>query len=126
MSTRSNIIIKAKGCKAILYHHYDGYIEGVGQDLVNKLDKYFNSDNYCYWSDVVNMLVKDKKDDGYEITRGIHGDIDYLYTIDTDEKTIKFQRVNYNVKGNEWKQTFGRKHDVVTELLKRQKVKERC
>ena len=48
--------------KTILYHHFDGYLEVVGQDLVNKLA---NIQNWC-WDDIVNMLVKDKEDEGYE------------------------------------------------------------
>lgn len=115
MSTRCNIIVKAKGNKITLYHHWDGYIEGVGQDLVNKLKPFFDSNNKCYWSDVVNMLVKNKEDEGYEITSRIHGDIEYLYTIDTDKKTIKVQTVGYGIN---YEQKFFRKKDVLKELYK--------
>ena len=121
MSTRCNIIVKAKGNKITLYHHWDGYIEGVGQDLVNKLEPIFNSNNKCYWSDVVNMLVKNKEDEGYERTSRIHGDIEYLYTIDTDKKTIKVQTVGYGIN---YEQKFFRKKDVLKELEKLYKKKE--
>ena len=121
MSTRCNIIVKAKGKKITLYHHWDGYLEGVGQDLVNKFKNMFIDNNKCYWIHVVNMLVKDKTDDGYEISDGIHGDIEYLYTIDTDKKTLKYQTVGYDTNYN---QKFSKKRDVVSDLMKIQKEKE--
>jgi len=125
MSTRCNIIVKAKGKKITLYHHWDGYPEGVGQDLVNKLQKVFDNDYFCLWTHIVNKLVKDREDEGYEITTGLHGDIEYLYTIDTDKKTLKFQSVGYEKDGDEWKQTFSKKYDVVKELEKLHKEKEK-
>ena len=121
MSTRCNIIVKAKGKKITLYHHWDGYLEGVGQDLVNKFKNMFIDNNKCYWIHAVNMLVKDKTDDGYEISDGIHGDIEYLYTIDTDKKTIKYQTVGYGIN---FEQKFFRKRDVITDLMKIQKENE--
>ena len=125
MGTRCNIIVKAKGKKITLYHHWDGYPEGVGQDLVNKLQKVFDNDYFCHWTHIVNKLVKDREDEGYEITTGLHGDIEYLYTIDTDKKTLKFQSVGYEKDGDEWKQTFSKKYDVVKELEKLHKEKEK-
>ena len=122
MSTRCNIIVKAKGKKITLYHHWDGYLEGVGQDLVNKLKDAFIDDYFCSWTHIVNKLVKDKEDTGYEITSGLHGDIEYLYTIDVDKKTIKYQTVSYPNDDN-WKQKFSKKRDVVTDLAKIQKQK---
>lgn len=96
MSTRCNIIVKENGKKVVLYHHHDGYIEGVGADLFNRFNERFSNPNSCvYWDDVVNELVKDAKDE-YEVTSGIHGDIEYLYTIDTKKKTIKMNPIEIN------------------------------
>lgn len=79
MSTRCNIKIKQNWDSAPiwLYHHHDGYLEGVGADLNNRLAGY-----KCRWyaPDIANKLVKDSEDE-YEITMGEHGDIDYLYEI---------------------------------------------
>lgn len=119
MSTRCNIIIKRKGYKAILYHHFDGYLEGVGQDLVNKLSDVQNWN----WDDIANCLLKDRHDDGYELTSCIHGDIEYLYTIDVEKQTIKYQTVSYDYNNN-WKQSFSKKRDVVVDLAKLRKEKE--
>ena len=37
MSTRSNIIIKNGKTNILLYRHWDGYLEGAGQDLHDDL-----------------------------------------------------------------------------------------
>lgn len=34
MSTRSNIIVEFEGKRELFYHHFDGYLEGVGFDLL--------------------------------------------------------------------------------------------
>lgn len=86
MSTRCNIIIKGMGSQdIILYHHHDGYPQGVGYDLKTRLDKI---QGRWYKSDIANFLVKDA-DDEYEITTCIHTDIDYLYTIDCDNSRLQ-------------------------------------
>ena len=93
MSTRCNVIVKTKFDKIWLYNHFDGYPEGVGADLVNRFKEKFEKDEKIWWSDVVNSLVKDTKDN-YEVTDGEHGDIEYLYTIDCDKKTICWQKID--------------------------------
>lgn len=94
MSTRCNIIIKREGYNdIILYHHHDGYPQGVGYYLHSRLKKI---KGWWYECDIANNLVKDTKDE-YEITSCIHGDIDYLYTIDCDAKQLKCNRMHYNI-----------------------------
>lgn len=86
MSTRCNIIVKRKGYQdIILYHHHDGYPSGVGYDLYSRLEQI---EGHWYECDIANSLVKDL-DDEYEITSCIHGDIDYLYTIDCDKEELR-------------------------------------
>ena len=111
MSTRCNVIIKRKGYQdIILYHHFDGYPQGVGYDLHCRLKKINGN---WYECDIANNLVKDKEDD-YEITSCIHGDIDYLYTIDCDAKQLKCNQMHYNIEkmtqeiGKEVKMNFGK------------------
>lgn len=87
MSTRCNIIVKSEYEEwpdIILYHHHDGYPSGVGYDLFSRLQKINGS---WFSDDIANLLVKDTKDE-YEITVAIHGDIEYLYTIDCKNKTL--------------------------------------
>lgn len=100
MSTRCNIIVKDRYDRFWLYHHHDGYPEGVGEDLKKRMTKVFNewSGNRLYSEDIVNMLVKDG-DDEYEITTSEHGDIEYLYTIDLEKRTLSYQAV-----GRHWKE----------------------
>lgn len=113
MSTRCNVIVKTKFDKIWLYHHHDGYPEGVGQDLVNRFKEKFEKDEKIWWSDVVNALVKDTKDN-YEVTDGEHGDIEYLYTIDCDKKTICWQKIDA-----EWlKEGVNLKHGKKNYLVK--------
>lgn len=88
MSTRSEIIIKSHGKEIKLYHHHDGYISGVGFDLLERFGKDLDNPKYFIsGSDIANLLVKDANDE-YEITLGNHTDIEFQYTIDVDERTI--------------------------------------
>ena len=110
MSTRCNILVKEKGYKdIILYHHHDGYPEGVGADLVERFKELFGrKGNYIFAIILANQLVKDSEDE-YEVTHCIHGDIEYLYTIDCSKKEISYKEVFLNWTGTEANQTFGKK-----------------
>jgi len=84
MSTRCNILFTVNGEKVVwLYHHCDGYPEGVGAWLKNFIESKMDGRRCPLWpDDLANRLVKgiEIQDDGYEITGGKHGDIEYLYT----------------------------------------------
>ena len=108
MSTRCNVIVKDKFDKFFLYHHCDGYPEGVGNDLVNRFKSLFEKDEKVWWMDLVNPLVKDPNHN-YELTDCVHLDVEYLYTIDCDEKTIYYQTVTTNWNKDDFHQTFGKK-----------------
>lgn len=102
MSTRATICIKEKDSQDIwVYHHCDGYPNGVGSDL----KKYLNTLKYRWIAcEIANDLIKDRvnlEDDGYELTSGQHGDEVYGYLIDCDEQTIKCYSINWNQA--EWK-----------------------
>ena len=89
MSTRCNIVVKDKNNTFYVYHHCDGYPEGVGSFLYRKVNDNLYKGRFCFAEDVVNYLLKDEEDNSYELTSGIHGDIEYLYEIDTHNKTLK-------------------------------------
>lgn len=107
MGTRSVIRIqeawenengKKKAIKHDIYHHYDGYIEGVGFTL---LDMFLNKDTKkldirADIDFVANFLIKDKKniDNTFEITAYNHVDIEYFYLIDVNNKTVEAWHVN--------------------------------
>ena len=89
MSTRCNIIVKDEtGNRIYLYHHSDGYPEGVGTDLAHwaktrNWGKYCNSAHH-----IATALLKGLpspfygyEDRDYELTSGLHGDIDYFYIV---------------------------------------------
>ena len=66
MSTRSVVIVKQEGQQDVyLYHHFDGYPDGVGYSLLCE-SKTWNKWNQWYNTSIVNELIKDKDDDGYE------------------------------------------------------------
>lgn len=99
MSTRCQIkIFESENEKlghVMLYHHHDGYPEGVGYDL---LDLFWNKDKIklCIPNDidrVVNKLIK-KENDEYEVTVYNHTDIEYLYEIDVSTGKINCYAVN--------------------------------
>ena len=79
MSTRCNIIVKNKDKETYLYHHCDGYPEGVGADLEDLLSRCERDNDFENLVDKVLDI-----DGGYITTHGIHGDIEYLYTITLD------------------------------------------
>lgn len=98
MSTRSVIRIKEKQYgktnKLDLYHHHDGYIEGVGFDLMRRFYDKDKKEMYLYdVMQVANTLIKDINDE-YKATPYRHADIEYFYEIDINKKTITAWSVN--------------------------------
>ena len=84
MSTRSNIIIKHNNeTIKTLYKHHDGYIAGVGIDLIRYLIP-LKTYRPIEPKDLLSVLSN-----RYETTTGVHGDIEYLYTIDFNQDNIK-------------------------------------
>lgn len=104
MSTRANITIDTKRMtpkgdsnRVWLYHHWDGYPSWLGVELGNFLKENGNPANIWEGDNIrlANKLIKRTDDDGYELTCGQHGDIEFLYQIDTDAKTIKVLAVDF-------------------------------
>ena len=95
MSTRCNIIVRGFGQSFTLYHHHDGYPEGVGVDLKKRL-----AGNSFYAAGFANRLIKDPNDE-YEIAGGLSSDIEYLYIVYIGSKTqgqpseVKCYKVDY-------------------------------
>lgn len=108
---------KKKAIKHDIYHHYDGYIEGVGFTL---LDMFLNKDSLKLdikqdIDYVANFIIKDKKglDNTFEITAYNHIDIEYFYLIDVTTKTIEAWHVN------NWKARMKKyKHYTHDEIVK--------
>ena len=89
MGTRSVIRIKRAELGSMdIYHHWDGYPEGVGFKLLNAIENYFDgatSAKVFESEQFANMLVKNTAgldDNGFDVTLWKHGDIEYFYEID--------------------------------------------
>ena len=93
MSTRCNIIVRDDKRSFILYHHCDGYPEGVGLDLYNNFHTQV-AEHKLDAVAIVNLLLKCEEDRGYELTRTLHSDIEYLYEIDLIFGYIKCKEVS--------------------------------
>ena len=84
MSTRCSVIISSNGCKSkYLYHHCDGYPEGVGEELKKILLNNPNLNTPNEICDYINTV-----DSAYEYSSGVHDDIEYLYTINIDSHKL--------------------------------------
>lgn len=102
MSTRATILIKSEkeNKRVSIYHHCDGYPEGVGEFLKNILSS-LGRDWYVY--NIANKLLKNQRDKYYELTCGQHGDEEYAYLIDVDKRELKCYSVGWDE--FEWKES---------------------
>lgn len=107
MSTRSNIFVDFNGERKQFYHHCDGYVEGVGNDLLvrmemaitrtrNAIPYSLKGDTFSLrieraYKEFLNLLEKEGSYEPEEI--GLHGDIEYLYYV---EFSPKGNRVTYS------------------------------
>lgn len=110
MSTRAHIRVTDGTDTFLLYHHHDGYPEGIGIDIKAYLDKieFFIKPKYCvdqYPSAtcIANAIVKgiysslyESVDNGYELTTCFHGDEEYCYLIDCMKRELHCYRVGWD------------------------------
>ena len=107
MSTRSNIFVDFNGERKQFYHHCDGYLDGVGKDLLirmamaikraRKAIPYSLKDDNSglrterAYKEFFNLL----EEEGYYAPEeiGLHRDIEYLYYV---EFSPKGNRVTYS------------------------------
>ena len=97
MSTRATILIKESREDNIhIYHHHDGYPEGVGSDL----KRYLNTlTSEWHASQIADDLINNNAnldDNEYELTSCQHGDEAYGYLIDCDNKTLKCYKLKWD------------------------------
>lgn len=80
MSTRCHVIIRetddSNSNTKYIYHHCDGYPEGVGSELKKILESCPSYD----WETIMEKILGYSSQ--YEEDRGIHGDEEYIYEID--------------------------------------------
>ena len=146
MSTRCNIIVKDGNDRIYLYHHHDGYPMGVGTELQRWLDERFKPQPYFtprwYAMSIATALVKGapvypfdkegKKDDEYEITTGLHGDVEYVYVINCQARTLRCYEVSWDDVIHQdikiqWEKVFTRRYLVhIPNLEEREAEISKC
>lgn len=103
MSTRANIILQSGTMKKYLYRHCDGYPEITLASLQRFL-RQVEAKEIENISEVEEYLIdfgrREYEKSGlhncygaYEPTTGLHGDIEYLYIIDLNEKSIEVKKI---------------------------------
>ena len=102
MSTRCNVIIREGSWKILLYHHHDGYPEGVGKDLKSLMERIVANHWFIDSERMATILVKNETettgfdDKEYEPACCLHYDIEYLYEIDVNKNLLKCYAVKYH------------------------------
>ena len=105
MSTRANVVIKDGFGELIFYRHSDGYPECTGEDLKKFVLDYSPNGHLrpdamqsSGWLIIRGYLDKNyqNRDGGYawkvgayEPTPHLHGDAEYVYVIDLDERSLE-------------------------------------
>lgn len=107
MSTRANIVLKDESGKLIFYRHSDGYPEGTMPILEKFLNRVKSGELRNNIMQSAGHLIQMGRDEMLECfkneipayyswkvgfiepTTSIHGDVEYIYTIDLDKNTIK-------------------------------------
>ena len=84
MGTRANIVVRDRdlGLTIYIYRHYDGYPKCVVPDILPTLQ--MNS-----VTDAVRHLLN-VQDANYEMTDGIHGDIQHLYEVSVRGRGVRY------------------------------------
>ena len=124
MSTRANIIIRDESDELIFYRHSDGYPQGtlpsLNQflDLIKRGQVRDNTGQAAGWlillgADEYGVSIREGeivpsalgagmqwKVGAYEPTTDLHGDIEFVYVIDLEAKTIRHQKVGRDRSGN--------------------------
>lgn len=106
MSTRCNIIVCCNdGTTHQFYHHCDGYPEGVGVELCDAFSDAMKSregDEAIDHMSVMQKLSEDNRSYEYEgEVMSPHGDIEFLYTIESIEDGIRITCFQYD-EINDW------------------------
>ena len=94
MSTRANIFIRNDfddNEKVVIYHHRDGYPEGVGKDLTNILHK-FNKEKHANVSkEELASFICNNDSDFRIITPFEAADAEYIYEINLAKRSVKWE-----------------------------------
>lgn len=97
MSTRSHIEVCKGNKKKYIYHHCDGYPSGVGMELKEALEDnhFFDKDKQFGIIKTTNMICN--IDSQYRVDEGFHGDEEYYYVVDCDNRTLTCYEVPWEM-----------------------------
>ncbi len=101
MATRCNVLIKQKNQVYYVYHHNDGYPDGVGKELREEIIPGYIKEHkgIIYMGAALYDYIYDYCD-GYEETDSIHGDIEYLYILTVvGQDNIKYECYKVPIEG---------------------------
>lgn len=93
MSTRAHIRINDGDNVLYLYHHCDGYPEGVGEELKEMLG---SLGNVTWTADYVHRSISSTDNSYEDAPEGQHGDEKYAYLIDCGTRTLKCYKVGWD------------------------------
>lgn len=98
MSTRANIVIRNDYDdkeKVVIYHHCDGYPEGVGKDLTSILQKYSENEHANATKEELANFICNADSDFRITTPFENADAEYIYEINSAKRHVEWERV-YN------------------------------
>ena len=96
MSTRANIFIRNDyddDEKVVLYHHCDGYPEGVGRDLTNILHKFSKEKHANVSKEELANYICNSDNDFRNTTPCEAGDTEYIYEINLAKHRVEWERL---------------------------------
>lgn len=103
MSTRCNIIVRGKGKRTTLYRHMDGYPEGTGEDLRQKLAQTWHNQTAAFATDLVRQIRDSEYSPHvYCLSSELSDDIEYLYVVRLVSRVIDCYKVNPFDDSVEW------------------------
>lgn len=96
MSTRATIKIVKNDCNSeTLYHHYDGYPEGVGNELDMFLKKIYSNNEKVDTPTQLAQLINEY-DNSYQLNETQHGDEEFAYLINMPDYTITCYALDFD------------------------------
>jgi len=93
MPTRAHIRINDGDNVLYLYHHRNGYPEGVGEELKEMLG---SLRNVTWTAEYVHRSISNTDDSYRDAPEGQHGDEEYAYLIDCGTRTLKCYKVGWD------------------------------
>lgn len=102
MATRSSIAVKIADKVATIYCHWDGYIEGVGAELIHSYNSQYKAEALIALGDLSSLGPTIENCDAYGRDRGESGVGARIYESYQDALRSNNQEYNYFWDGEKW------------------------